>query len=304
LCCPDRHFVRGGKGGAARAVPDGHVWLDIAYGPHKVPTPEIEDECLANPATFNELFEIVEQFQDASDVSWFRGCRRASYKLSPSISRHPTKKTIDDLFPVETELRNRFAERSPPFLTRALGDDWDKYFLMQHYGVPTRLLDWSESPFVGLYFALMPLTITPEEDAALWMCNPAEWNRAVADLTKYEPGILDQFSPRVQRYLPNDGRPERVPNEPIMMFGSHNSPRMAAQRGGFTVFGQNLTPLEDVKVTKSIPDNVLRKVTINKSNIEPVLDSLMKKAITESFIFPDLEGLAKELKRKSGFKYD
>lgn len=64
-------------------------------------------------------------------------------------------------------------------------DDWYWYFLMQHYGCPTRLLDWTTSPLVALYFAVR----NPNElDAAVWVIDPWRWNRAhVKDL--YGPAI-------------------------------------------------------------------------------------------------------------------
>lgn len=46
----------------------------------------------------------------------------------------------------------RFRQRSIPFSDRSLQDDWEALFFMQHYRVPTRLLDWSENPFISFHF--------------------------------------------------------------------------------------------------------------------------------------------------------
>src|SRR5689334_1061338 len=85
---------------------------------------------------------------------WYRGCGKASYELKPSLYRHKQSKTIEDFMSMEKLLLARFRQRSIPFHSRSLGDAWEWLFLMQHYGVPTRLLDWSESPLMALFFAV------------------------------------------------------------------------------------------------------------------------------------------------------
>src|SRR5690606_36926394 len=55
-------------------------------------------------------------------------------------------------------------------------DDWEWLFLMQHYGVPTRLLDWTDSPLVALFFAVYNVD-RDDRDASLWVLLPAALNR-------------------------------------------------------------------------------------------------------------------------------
>lgn len=252
------------------------------------------------PDTFAELLQAIEDFQSSSDVSWYRGCRSKSYKLVPTLYRHPKRTKISDIAKLELALTTRFVQRSLPFLQRSLTSDWDKLFLMQHYGVPTRLLDWTENPFVAIYFALVSAAEAKSTDAAIWMCDPAAWNRGALDHISFKDGILDESSDQVRAYEPPkpvDG----TPMHPIMIYGSYNSPRIVAQRGGFALFGQGTEPMEKIYLSEKFSGNALQKIEIPHSKVAAIRLSLFRKGFTESVVFPDLDGLAKELRRVFDF---
>lgn len=255
---------------------------------------------ILKPKTFAELLEAIETFQGASAASWYRGCNNSSYKLEPTLYRHKTKKQISEIADLETEVTTRFVQRSLPFLQRTLVNDWDKLFLMQHYGVPTRLLDWSENPFVAIYFALAGNQNAKKTDASFWMCDPIAWNRSALSHLSFGGGILDESSQFVRPYAPG-GKFDQIPMLPIMIYGTYNSPRIVAQRGGFALFGQGTDPMESVFQSKDFPTNTLRKVVIEKDHLEGIRQSLFRKGFSESVVFPDLEGLAKEIRREFGF---
>ena len=251
---------------------------------------------IETPSTFAELLETVEKFQSSSSISWYRGCRNKAHGLKPSLFRHKTKSNIEDIISLESEITTRFVQRSLPFLQRSLTDDWDKLFLMQHYGVPTRLLDWSENPFVSIYFALVTASEPKTTDACLWMCDPIAWNRAALAHISYKGGVLDQSNTLMAAYAP--GKPAGIiPVTPVMIYGSYNSPRIVAQRGGFALFGQSMNAMEDTFETDQFPAGVLKKVVIPHAKVGEIRSSLFRKGFTESVVFPDLEGLARELSR-------
>jgi hypothetical protein len=89
---------------------------------------------------------------------------------------------------------------------------------------------------------------------------------------------------------------------PLALYGAHNSPRIVAQRGVFTVFGQNRKPMEEVYDKENFPANCLIKVTLTRARLQKMRKSLLSYGVTESVIFPDLEGLAWEIKRNFGFE--
>lgn len=246
--------------------------------------------------TFAELLEVIEDFQSSSPVSWYRGCRDTAYFLQPTLYRHPSKSKISEIAELEQTITTRFVQRSLPFLDRPLTDDWDKLFLMQHYGIPTRLLDWSENPFVSIYFSLVSAIEPKKTDASLWMCNPVAWNQAALSHIGYKGGVLDPGNSAIRVYSPGSAF-EEMPKIPIMIYGSYNSPRIVAQRGGFALFGQGTDPMEKVYEAQAFPEGALRKIEIPYTSVDAIRSSLFRKGFTESVVFPDLEGLAKELRR-------
>ena len=78
-------------------------------------------------------------------------------------------KAINQIFERERRLLTRFRQRSLAYWPAGYPQtDWEQLFAMQHYGMPTRLLDWSENLFVAAYFAMG----APIDNAA---SNPVVW---------------------------------------------------------------------------------------------------------------------------------
>lgn len=263
-----------------------------------------------NPKTFTAYVDLIENWPIQQDTSlWFRGCGLASHELLPSLYRCPKTRSIEDLAALEGQIITRFRQRSIPFHSRSLADDWDTLFFMQHYGVPTRLLDWTESPFVGLYFAVMTAELNRcgkgnpkfRGDAAVWILDPVKWNRHSLKHQSYNGGILSPGDPELKGFKPSPSF-TGMNNHPVAIFGAHNSPRIVAQRGVFTIFGQNTKPMENIYDQEEVPDNCLTKVVIKHSLIKKFQASILNHGVTESVIWPDLDGLAKEIKRGFGFE--
>lgn len=257
---------------------------------------------MAKATTFEQVLAEIEKFQGTTNVAWYRGCSKLRYDLLPKIARGAKGvRKFADVRAEENRMFLEFRERASPFVANHTDDEWDNMFVMQHYGVPTRLLDWSESPFVALYFALHPRSGGYTDDPVVWMMRPEEWNLSVMPIPADEERILDKSHRRLQDY--GFGRDfERYREEPLMMRGSYNSPRIVAQRGCFTIFGKKFEKLQDyIKNNKDIEDEILQSVVIDKGSAEMIFNSLLRKGITETFVYPDMEGLSLEVARKHGF---
>jgi len=84
----------------------------------------------------------------------FRGVTNKDHSLVPSIGRHNRKNTDNNILALEEALIAEFKRLSIPELDLLPNNDFEWMFLAQHYGLPTRLLDWSTNPLVALYFAV------------------------------------------------------------------------------------------------------------------------------------------------------
>lgn len=259
------------------------------------------------PKSFTEFVSLVEKIQErCHNELWYRGCGKSKYKLNPSLYRHKTKRRINELIKLEFQLMSRFRQRSIPFHNRALDNDWETLFFMQHHRIPTRLLDWTESPFIALYFAVMSAEFDEDKmkftnPVAVWILDPLAWNRHALKNVSFDQGVLSINDDQIKGYKPTD-KFTGMPEFPVAVYGTHNSPRIVAQRGVFIIFGQNMSPIEKLYDSKNFPANCLIKITINKSKLLKIRKAILNYGITESVVFPDLEGLAKEIRRTLKFE--
>ena len=269
--------------------------------------PKVREE---EPRTFTDFVQLIEQLQQThAGPLWYRGTGCARFQLLPSLYRHRTVTAVDKLAKLESQLMTRFRQRSIPLHSRSLVDDWDALFFMQHYGVPTRLLDWTENPFISLYFAVMSAPNIQgsngqprySEDAAIWILDPVVWNRHSLRHTSYDGEVLTPGDDSLKSFKPAPTF-TGMHKIPVALYGAHNSPRIVAQRGVFTIFGQNNKPMEKIFEDEQFPSDCLIKVVLKRSRIFTFRSSVLTYGVCESAVFPDLDGLAKEIRRTFAFE--
>ena len=139
-----------------------------------------------NIGTYVELITRIDAEQQYR--MWFRGQSDYSWGLVPSVQRKDGMGEHYEQY-ITTNFMIHTMRLNPSVPQRYDRASW--LTLMQHYGLPTRLLDWSESPLVALYFALSS-DEDAKTDAAVWVLNPMELNKKVG----YTKSLLRAISPR------------------------------------------------------------------------------------------------------------
>jgi hypothetical protein len=253
------------------------------------------------PISLTQYITIIERIRKSTGHTlWFRGCGKSSYLLKPSLYRYSKTKTIKELVETEYKILTRFKQRSIPFHNAPLNNDLETLFLMQHYGIPTRLLDWTENPFIALYFAVKSAKRNDyQSNAAVWILDPYLWTAHA--LTDKDAEIKSSNDSDVTRYTPQN-KYSLMPEKALPIYGSHNSQRIVAQRGVFVIFGSEKSSMQKQYSKNTFPQDCLIKVILDKNNLPALLNSILESGITESVVFPDLDGLAEEIKRIFGFE--
>jgi len=91
-------------------------------------------------------------------------------------------------------------------------------------------------------------------------------------------------------------------NAPVAMYGLHNSARIVAQRGVFTIFGQSTDSLDDIYQAGSFDADTLVQAQVPEDAVHTMMRALFATGITDSVVNPDLAGLALDIKRYYGFR--
>jgi len=239
--------------------------------------------------TFPKFLEEIEKVSKDNSTLWFRGHDDESYLLSPSIYRGDYEPKLEQSF------ITKFKSRALPFLkNRPVENYWEWLFIMQHFGVPTRLLDWSSSALVALAFAIMFRNDSVTKDAAIWCLNPIKLNESTRVILTPEDNIPDiSINSNAQASYKIDAAARA--EYPLAITGPLNNERIAAQKGTFTLFpNAQKFNLED----KTDAHKFLTKFVIKNDCISDLKRQLTYLGMTESSIYPDLNHLALELKRE------
>ena len=231
--------------------------------------------------------------------SWFRGHSTDVGELTPKIFR-PKFQSLSPILPnYELSFIEDFKERAHQFLTDP--PPWDNnmqwLFLMQHHGCPTRLLDWTKSALVALYFSVSDFDNT-KEDGELWVMDPYELNGTSGNKSfpTYDSEFLRYMVDEAlykneelrKRYLGRLIPPS--PLKPLAFTPPLFYERMIYQMSTFTIHPK----LEKNKsITDVLDDNgCLVRYLVKSKNKDTLRNNLKSLGITHHTLFPDLDHLS------------
>lgn len=258
----------------------------------------------------NSLGELIDRVTPAEPSSetgrWRTGCvyhgaRESSWPLLTSLDRLGGVDPPHSKSHLEAHVLRHFLRYARPYLANHQTDEWELLVTAQHYGVPTRLLDWTYSPLIAAHFA----TCAPARvggAAAVWQLDWRQLHRAfkfpelallVTDIQRLfsEHG---SFSPWHLFEAPRQGRPFACLLEPPAF-----DLRLVAQSATFTLCSDTQQSFDSFLAQHGL-SNALTKFVIPSAELGRVRDQLDLVGIDERRLFPDLSGLATELRRYYG----
>lgn len=214
-----------------------------------------------------DFYNFLHDYTEPDKNHIYRGIRNSNWDLVPSVGRIKDKDGHNLTVEKEKTLLDIFRYRAYPFIKDYLDSDIELLTIGQHHGLPTRVLDWTKNPLVGIYFAVEePFTKKDEkvtEYSAILIYKPNT-------LVKLDKDIKPFDIDRVTRYIPK-----------------HWDKRIISQGGLFTVHNKPYTPwsppeLEVIKIHKDIRNPI--KKTLNRFGINP------------GSMYPDLDGISKHIR--------
>jgi hypothetical protein len=236
-----------------------------------------------------DLWEKLETLSGQNE--WiFRGQKEFSWGLKTSLDRmfEEYKHNNGSKLNTEIALIKRFQRESHHY---GIGNidylnipEW--LCLMQHFGAPTRLLDWTHSPWVGLFFAIIDLK---EKEAALWVAN---WKKIDSNT---DSNLLDLYK-RDHNLISIDDFNKSLSygNEVIKLNAFRQNQRQIIQQGTF-LFPTNIEKTFEENLAFKISKKVLIKIKLPYSFKSELIKRLYRMNISFTTLYPGIEGFSRSL---------
>lgn len=303
------------------------VLISAGIIPDRATSPKVAKEDL--PPASNPEFQansvgtfvdhVLSMNHNGREVFYRGHSNRIKYRLEPSILRKDDRGNFIYRDAEDRMYRELLVSNSIDFH----GDVYtlDRLVRMQHYSLPTRLLDISSNPLIALYFACKS---HPNDDGEVIVFSmdrsqikyfDSDTASCIANLTRlpkdskesidYSSSDVRKFNrqPAVKRLLHfvKEEKPffesrldPRDLRSVICVKGKHTNSRIAFQSGAFLLFGQDSTLAET-----GTPEIAIQRIGV--SNKQAVLKQLDQLNINESTVFPYIESSAKYIASKFRF---
>jgi len=169
---------------------------------------------------------------------------------------------------------------------------FERLSMMQHFGLPTRLLDWTENALCALYFAT---TRRHNEDGVVYVLDPWGLNLITANIFSVPADDSNKLAAYelVEDIDINPSR-EITAIDPIAFRPQVSNERLSAQRGLFTIHGKSDRSIEELIKTSGATD-VLWEILVKGRKKETLRNELRIAGITQSTLFPGLQGLCEDI---------
>ena len=241
-----------------------------------------------DPIEITNLGELVSYATDLclsdNEIRWFRGHAEAQWAVQPSLWRDYNNDQ-------ERNFTNRFRSRAALRLPTAPShNNYPAWLsLMQHYGLPTRLLDWSRSPLIAAYFAVSRYLTkdTTPADAVIWVLRPHYLNSLELNTDLTFP--IDADTAREMLEPAFRKRPEN--GKVLAVMAVEHDMRMFVQQGAFTIHSEpgGLNKREG-------HSRYLIPLLVKADSVGRMAAELHCSGFRRGDIYPDLTNLADELK--------
>ena len=258
----------------------------------------------------NSVEEFLSDQKFYSETDYFRGHSSIDYQLIPSIGRLFKEGEEQELLRFERKIFDDFKHKSPMFTEIHPRNDLEFLFLAQHYGLPTRLLDWTYNPLVALYFACQSNKDENgvEKDGAVLLFQIIEEQIKYYDdvpvcilsnlakcpnsfsFSKDKKDLVFKIQQDLHNFNENDlkaGDLEFV----YCVLPKLNNQRIIRQQGAFFIFGKGKNKKDPAKLQ---PKPIIIK--IKASSKKEILDDLQVFGIEEATLFPETDKIMKQIK--------
>jgi FRG domain len=231
------------------------------------------------------------------DTGVYRGDQDASWPLLTSLDKLGRAGAPHGKADLEEHILRNFIRYSRPYFSQPPVNDWEILVAAQHHGLPTRLLDWTYSPLVAAHFA----TVEGDSgaDRVVWRLDWKSVHRRfelpeLALLIEDLAGMLGGDRPLTPWTL--FGRPAKAKPFACMLEPPSLSPRIVVQSATFTLCSDKNQSFDRFLEQHGL-GSALTKLIIPAKETARFRDQLDLVSVDERRLFPDLDGVAAEMRR-------